>query len=91
MHRVIQYVCLSSVRACKVLTMCGMFGWVSMQLTPHDVVNIKLNKGDSNSPSLGQGTVYRIKVCKILPSTLSDVSAFHLFAGADDFCMDLVH
>ncbi|KAG0596165.1 hypothetical protein M758_UG230200 [Ceratodon purpureus] len=31
------------------------------RLTPHDVVNIKLNKGDSNSPSLGQGTVYRIK------------------------------
>lgn len=39
-----------------------------MQLTPHDVVNIKLNKGDSNSPSLGQGTVYRIKVCKIFPN-----------------------
>lgn len=31
------------------------------KLTPHDVVNLKLNKGDGNSPSLGQGTVYRIK------------------------------
>jgi len=31
------------------------------KLTPHDVVNVKLNKGDANSPSLGQGTVYRVK------------------------------
>lgn len=36
-----------------------------MQLTPHDVVNVKLNKGDANSPSLGQGTVYRVKVCTL--------------------------
>jgi hypothetical protein len=33
-----------------------------LQLTPHDVVNLKLNKGDASTPSLGQGIVYRIKV-----------------------------
>jgi hypothetical protein len=32
-----------------------------LQLTPHDVVNLKLNKGDASTPSLGQGIVYRIK------------------------------
>lgn len=47
----------------------GVSGLVSIQLTPHDVVNLKLNKGDGNSPSLGQGTVYRIKVYEI---SLSD-------------------
>jgi ATP-dependent RNA/DNA helicase IGHMBP2 len=31
------------------------------KLTPHDVVNLKLNKGDASTPSLGQGIVYRIK------------------------------
>jgi hypothetical protein len=47
-----------------------------LQLTPHDVVNLKLNKGDASTPSLGQGIVYRIKVntysnilpCAILPA-----------------------
>jgi hypothetical protein len=33
-----------------------------LQLTPHDVVNLKLNKGDASTPSLGQGIVYCIKV-----------------------------
>jgi hypothetical protein len=32
-----------------------------LQLTPHDVVNLKLNKGDASTPSLGQGIVYCIK------------------------------
>ena len=45
-----------------------------MQLTPHDVVNVKLNKGDANSPSLGQGTVYRVKVCTLDLSICSIVA-----------------
>ncbi len=44
------------------ISLCWVFVLSMLQLTPHDVVNLKLNKGDASTPSLGQGIVYRIKV-----------------------------
>ena len=31
------------------------------KLSPHDVVDLRANKGDSNGPALASGLVYRVK------------------------------
>ena len=31
------------------------------KFSPHDVVNLRTNKGDSNGPALASGLIYRVK------------------------------
>lgn len=60
-----------------------------MQLTPHDVVNVKLNKGDANS-SLGQGTVYRVKVCT-LELSICSIIAKSISEVSFNACITMLH